>query len=274
MAGTSTGLETTASDDLLGFATQLAQEAGELAARRRREGVTIAGSKSSLVDIVTEADREVERFIRARLAAERPDDGFLGEESGAGESVSGLIWVVDPIDGTINYAYGIPNWAVSIAVVSGDPDPARWSAITGVVFSPLLGELFTATAGGGAFLNGLPIRVAEPVELASALIGTGFGYRAEQRVQDAELLRELIGSVRDIRRHGAASLDLCGVAVGRLNAYYERGLSAWDHAAGGLIAMEAGALVQGPGGGPATEELIVAGHSSVVAALIPFLRTR
>ncbi|HRN28847.1 MAG TPA: inositol monophosphatase family protein, partial [Terrimesophilobacter sp.] len=123
-------------------------------------------------------------------------------------------------------------------------------------------------------LIGLPIRVAEPVELASALIGTGFGYRAEQRVQDAELLRELIGSVRDIRRHGAASLDLCGVAVGRLNAYYERGLSAWDHAAGGLIAMEAGALVQGPGSGPATEELIVAGHSSVVTALIPFLRTR
>src|SRR5690606_31705033 len=140
--------------------------------------------------------REVEEFIRSRLAAERPGDGFLGEESGAGVGESGLTWVVDPIDGTTNYAYGDPNWSVSIAVVTGDPHPLSWSAVAGVVFSPLLGQLYSASRGGGATLNGALIRVAEPVELASALIATGFGYRADDRVQDAELLQGLIGRVR------------------------------------------------------------------------------
>ena len=256
------------------FASGLAREAGDLAALRRREGVSIAGSKSSTIDIVTAADQEVERFIRARLAAERPDDGFLGEESGAGPSASGLTWVVDPIDGTTNYAYGVPNWAVSIGVVEGEPDPRTWRAIAGVVYSPLLDELYSATLGGGATLDGVPVRVAAPVELGSALVGTGFGYQAEHRVQDAELLRNLVGDVRDIRRHGAASLDLCGVAVGRLNAYYERGLQPWDHAAGALIATEAGAVVEGPAGGPATEELIVAAHPDVLVQLAPYLGTR
>lgn len=273
MAGTSTGLDQPDAE-LLGFATELAREAGELAAQRRREGVSIAGSKSSLVDIVTAADQEVEDLIRSRLAAERPGDGFLGEESGAGESTSGLTWVVDPIDGTVNYAYGAPNWAVSIAVVAGEPDPLTWSARAGVVYSPLLGELYAAAAGGGATLNGAAIRVADPVALEGALIATGFGYRAEQRVQDAELLRDLIGHVRDIRRYGAASLDLCAVAAGRLDAYYERGLNAWDFAAAALIAVEAGARVIGPGDGAPSPELVVAGHPDVVANLTRYLRTR
>lgn len=264
----------TTNTSLLDFATALAREAGERAALLRREGVSIAASKSSLVDIVTAADREVEEFIRSRLAAERPGDGFLGEESGAGASESGLTWVVDPIDGTTNYAYGIPNWAVSIAVVAGEPVPPMWRALAGVVYSPLLDELYGAAAGEGASVNGASISVADPVELESALVATGFGYQAEQRVQDADLLRELIGSVRDIRRNGAASLDLCWVAAGRLDAYYERGLQPWDHAAGALIATEARARVIGPNGGPPAEELVVAGHPEVVDALTPYLRAR
>lgn len=259
---------------LLEFASTLAREAGALAAKRRREGVSIAGSKSSLVDIVTLADQEVERLVRARLAAERPGDGFLGEESGAGLSESGLTWVVDPIDGTVNYAYGLPNWAVSIAVVEGEPDPRTWRALAGVVYSPLTDELYSAAAALGATLNGNPIEVAPAVELAAALVGTGFGYLPEQRESDADLVRSLIADVRDIRRFGAASLDLCAVAAGRLNAYYERGLNPWDHAAGALIATEAGALVTGASGEPATDELIVVGHPDVVAALLPKLRTR
>lgn len=260
--------------ELLALATELAREAGELAARRRREGVSIAGSKSSLVDIVTAADQEVEQVIRARLAAERPGDGFLGEESGAGDSSTGLTWVVDPIDGTVNYAYGDPNWAVSIAVVAGEATPLGWQSLAGAVFAPLLDELYTASASGGSQLNGTPLTLPEPPALSSALIATGFGYGAQQREQDADLLRELIGQVRDIRRHGAASLDLCGVAAGRLDAYYERGLNAWDFAAGALIATEAGALVTGPQGGPPTEQLLIAGHPHLVAQLAPKLRTR
>lgn len=264
----------TSNSELLDYAIALAREAGELAAARRREGVSIAASKSSLADIVTAADQEVEEFIRARLAADRPGDGFLGEESGSGSSDSGLTWLIDPIDGTTNYAYGFPDWAVSIAAVTGEPDPRSWDAQIGVVYSPQLGELFAAARGGGATLNGGPIRVAEPVELEVALVGTGFGYGAEERVQDARLLTELIGSIRDIRRHGAASLDLCAVACARLDVFFERGLQPWDHAAAGLIAQEAGALVIGPGGGAPTGELVVAGHPEMVEKLAPKLRTR
>lgn len=259
---------------LLDFATALAREAGALAAQRRREGVSIAGSKSSLVDIVTLADQEVEQLIRSRLAAERPGDGFLGEESGAGDSDTGITWVVDPIDGTVNYAYGFTNWAVSIAAVEGAADPRTWRALAGVVYSPGADELYAAAAGAGATLGGTPIHVAAPVELAQSLIGTGFGYLPEQRDADADLLRSLIAHVRDIRRFGAASLDLCAVAAGRLNAYYERGLNPWDHAAGALIAAEAGARVTGSDAEPASDELTVVGHPDVVAELLPYLRTR
>ena len=259
--------------ELLDFSTALAREAGALAAQRRREGVSIAGSKSSLVDIVTLADQEVEKLIRSRLAAERPGDGFLGEESGAGDSDTGITWVVDPIDGTVNYAYGFANWAVSIAAVEGGADPREWRALAGVVFSPGVDELYSAALGAGATLNGTPIHVAAPVELAQSLVGTGFGYLPEQREADAELLRSLIARVRDIRRFGAASLDLCAVAAGRLNAYYERGLNPWDHAAGALIAAEAGAHVTGLDE-PATAELLVVGHPDVVTELLPFLKTR
>ncbi len=257
----------TTSSELLELATRIAVAAGELVARRRAEGVTVAASKSSLEDVVTEADRETEALIRSLIAEARPDDGFLGEEGGAEPGTSGLTWVVDPIDGTVNYLYGIPEYAVSVAVVEGDPRPETWRALAGVVVNPATGEVFSASAGGGATLNGAAIRVAPPVALSQALVGTGFGYRAEVRVEQARVVVGLLARVRDIRRHGSSALDLCAVACGRLNAYYERGLKPWDHAAGALIAAEAGARVSGRNGAPAGTDLLIAAEQRLAAAL-------
>jgi myo-inositol-1(or 4)-monophosphatase len=258
--------------DLLELARTIALEAAELARTRRAEGVSVAASKSSAVDIVTFADRETEALIRRRIAEARPDDGFLGEESGAERGTSGLTWVVDPIDGTVNFLYGIPQYAVSIAVVEGEPDPATWTALAGVVVNPASGELFTATRGGGAFLDGDPIHVAEPVELSQALVGTGFSYRAEVRQQQADVLSGLIASVRDIRRQGSAALDLCAVACGRLNAHFERELNPWDHAAGALIAVEAGASVTGLDAATPSRTLTLAAEPALAETLRNRLR--
>ncbi len=226
--------------------------------KRRTEGVEVANSKSSPVDIVTEADRETEALIRGLLHDARPNDGFLGEESGTGSGSSGLTWVVDPIDGTVNYLYGIPHYAVSIAVVEGDPDPLTWNALAACVVNPAIGEVYTATAGGGAFLGDRPIHVADDVELSQALIATGFAYNSETRGEQGAIVAQLLPLVRDIRRFGTASLDLCIVASGRVNAYFERTLSPWDHAAGALIAREAGARVSGLDGAPPSRDFILA----------------
>ncbi len=253
--------------ELLGIARDTAVVAGVLAESRRAEGVQVAQSKSSLEDIVTFADREVEELIRTRLLAARPNDGFYGEEGSAETGTSGLTWVVDPIDGTVNYFYGIPQYAVSIAVVEGEPDPSTWKALAGCVVNPAAGEVFTAAAGTGAFFNGEEIRVAEAVELSQALIGTGFSYQAGTRIEQVKVLAGLIGRVRDIRRQGSAALDLCSVANGRFNAYFERGLNPWDHAAGALIAREAGARVSGLRGAPASKEFVLAAEPSLADVL-------
>lgn len=254
-------------DDLLALARSIALEAGALAKQRRHEGVTVAASKSSPVDIVTEADRETEKLIRDALAVARPADGFFGEESGAEAGTSGLTWVVDPIDGTVNFLYGIPHYAVSIAVVEGDPDPLTWTALAAAVVNPASGELFTATAGGGAFLGGEEIRVAPPVELSQALVATGFAYDSGERGRQGAIVSQLLPLVRDIRRLGTASLDLCFVACGRANAYYERTLSPWDHAAGALIAQEAGATVKGLGDAAPSRDFILAAHPELAVRL-------
>ncbi|TFD61709.1 inositol monophosphatase [Cryobacterium suzukii] len=229
--------------ELLDLARTVALTAGALAHRRRTQGVEIAASKSSPEDIVTAADREVELLIRGLLADARPNDGFYGEESDASGGTSGLTWVVDPIDGTVNYLYGIPFYAVSIAVVQGDPDPASWNALAGAVVNPALREVFTASEGSGAWLGDQRLHVNHDVPLSLALAGTGFSYEAARRVWQANVVGGLIGQVRDIRRIGSAALDLCAVACGRLDLYFERGLNPWDHAAGALIAREAGARV-------------------------------
>ena len=259
------------SSELLDLARTIALEAGELAAQRRREGVEVAATKSTIVDVVTEADREVERLIRARILDARPDDAILGEEGGSSSGTSGLTWVVDPIDGTVNYLYGIPHYAVSIAVVEGDPDPLTWTGLHGCVLNPAIGELFTGSRGEGAFLGGTPIRTADPVPLELALINTGFAYAAEIRGRQGEVVTRMLPMVRDIRRFGTASLDLCMVASGRTNAYFERTLSPWDHAAGAIIAREAGAVVKGFGDAAPSRDFILAAEPELAARLEPLL---
>ncbi|WP_194410703.1 inositol monophosphatase family protein [Microbacterium cremeum] len=226
--------------DLEALAVGIAREAGDLARARRDVGVAIAATKSALADIVTEADREVEALIRSRLKAARPDDGFLGEESGAETGRSGITWVVDPIDGTVNYAYGIPTYAVSIAAVRGEPVPESWEVLAGAVHNPAAGEMFHAAQGEGAWLGDRRLAVSTDVGGAGALIGTGFGYDPATHAGDLALVERVMPIARDLRRAGAASLDLASVAAGRLDAYYERGLQPWDLAAGSLLVAEAG----------------------------------
>ena len=227
-------------DELAELAIEIAREAGGLARLRREEGVAIAATKSSIADIVTEADREVETLIRSRLAAARPDDGFLGEESGADRGESGITWVVDPIDGTVNYAYGIPAYAVSIAAVRGEPVPESWEALAGAVFSPPTGEMFHAAQGAGAWLSGRRLEVNARPSAAGALLATGFGYNPATHAGDLARVGRVMPMARDLRRVGAASLDLAFVAAGRFDGYFERGLQPWDHAAGALLVVEAG----------------------------------
>ena len=229
------------------LAAEIARSTGELIRDLREQGVDVAASKSSATDIVTVADRQAEEHVVAAIRAARPDDGILGEEGAGIAGTSGITWVVDPIDGTVNYAYGLPLYTVSIAATVADPaasaDGRR--AIAGAVHAPRLGELFEAFEGGGARLNGEPIRVSGCEELGMALVATGFGYTVERRTEQAEMAQRLIPRARDLRRMGSAAYDLCSFAAGRIDAYYERGLQPWDYAAGFLIAREAGGALTG-----------------------------
>ncbi|WP_460775821.1 inositol monophosphatase family protein [Microbacterium sp. GXF7504] len=261
---------TAAPADLLQLAVDIAREAGALAAARRAAGVSIAATKSAVADIVTEADREVEALIRSRLDAARPDDGFLGEESGAGVSRSGLTWVVDPIDGTVNYAFGIPAYAVSIAVVAGEPAPGTWNALAGVVYNPVTDECFRAARGEGAWLGDARLAVTRDAP-AGALLATGFGYDPATHAGDLARVAKVMPMARDLRRMGAASLDLAFVAAGRLDGYFERGLHPWDHAAGALLVEEAGGRVGGIGGGPMGRAMTIAAGPVVFDRLVSLI---
>jgi myo-inositol-1(or 4)-monophosphatase len=253
--------------ELLALATAIALEAGDLVRRRRAEGVEVADRKSSINDVVTFADRESEDLIRARIAEARPDDAFLGEEGGGSGGTSGITWVVDPIDGTVNYLYDIPFYAVSIAVVEGDPDPATWSALAGVVVNPAIGEVYTAARGAGARLGDRMLQLPPGPPLDQALVATGFSYDAVRRGDQATRFAGMMPKVRDLRRLGAASLDLCAVASGRFDAYFERGLKPWDHGAGVLIAAEAGATVTGLEGRRAGDRFTLAAGPGLAADL-------
>jgi myo-inositol-1(or 4)-monophosphatase len=251
--------------DLVGLACDLARAAGSLIVEGRRRGLHHVGTKSSRTDMVTEYDRASERLITERLRAARPSDAIVGEEGGMHAGTSGVDWLVDPIDGTTNFLYDLPNYAVSIAA----RDAAGVAA--GAVFLPVLGELFHATRGGGAFLNGEAIRCSDKADVATALVATGFGYDPARRVRQGAVLAKILGSIRDIRRLGAAAADLCYVACGRFDAYFERGLEAWDLAAGGLIAREAGAIVTGFDGGPARPGEAVAANPTLHPTLLALL---
>ncbi|MEV1131943.1 inositol monophosphatase family protein [Agromyces sp. NPDC049794] len=262
-----------ASVALLDLARDISVRAAEFALEARRAGVSVADTKSTPTDVVTAVDRDTETLIRSLILEARPDDGIVGEEDVAHIGTSGLDWVVDPIDGTVNFLYGIPAWAVSIAVVEGAAaGDVGGTTLAGVVVNPVNGELFEASIGGGARLAGRELAVNTGVTLASALVGTGFGYSAERRREQAAVLLELMPHIRDIRRIGSAALDLCALAAGRLDAYYERGLNAWDHAAGALIAREAGARIGGPRGGRENAELIVGAAPGLYEELSAALR--
>jgi myo-inositol-1(or 4)-monophosphatase len=215
--------------------------------------------KSSATDMVSAADRDAEELIRTGLIEARPEDGLLGEEGSERQSLSGREWIVDPLDGTTNFLYGFPSWAVSIAL-EGE---------LGVVFDPLREELWVAERRSGASLNNERLRLGPPPGLETALIGTGFGYDAQRRAKQGAVVARVLPRIRDIRRPGAAALDLCWLAAGRLDGYYERGLNAWDWAAARIIAEEAGGAVadleREPHG-------LAAAHPDLLPALLDLLR--
>lgn len=260
--------------ELLVLARDVAARAAHFTRERRPAGrVSVAATKSTQTDPVTEIDTATERLIREAVTAVRPHDGFLGEESGRSEGTSGTLWVVDPIDGTVNFIYGIPAYAVSIAV------QVEGRVVVGVVRNVATGEEFSAVLGGGANLvredgSSVPLSVPDLDDLSQALVATGFGYVATRRTEQSGAVTELIGQIRDVRRIGSAALDLCHLAAGRVDAYVERGLNAWDQAAGVLVVRESGGVVTGLDRDEPNERLLVAAaptlhphlHAAVVAA--------
>jgi myo-inositol-1(or 4)-monophosphatase len=221
--------------ELLNLAESIALKAGSLLVNRPSK--FDLDEKSGVFDFATQMDHESEKLIVSAILAARPDDGLIGEEGANRESKSGVTWVIDPIDGTVNYLYDIPGWCISIAAKDRD------GGLAGVVYSPATQSLWKAHRGGGAFLNGNPIKCNDPVALNRALVGSGFAYDLEKRKIQAALIARLLPEIRDLRRLGACAVDMCHVASGSLDAYFEAGVNEWDYAAAGLIATEAGAMI-------------------------------
>lgn len=247
--------------ELIETALRAADAAAHQLLLRAEQPWSGVGSKSSTTDLVGDADRAAEQAITEILDRERPSDGRIAEEGGDRTGTSGLWWVVDPLDGTTNYLWGIPNWAVSIAVCDAD------GPVAGVVTQPRTGDSFVGLRGGGAWLGGHRLQMSAPPELAHALVGTGFNYSAAERRRQAEVMATVLPQVRDIRRFGAAALDLAWVAAGRLDAFFERGVHEWDWMAGRLLVTEAGGAVRvlepvgpRPGG-------IIAAHPGLIDAI-------
>src|SRR5437016_2335904 len=239
-------------EGLLRLAVDLARAAGTLLLEGLHRSRTDVETKSSRTDMVTEMDQASEASIMAGLRSARPHDAILGEEGAARAGTTGVRWIIDPLDGTTNYLYGWPAFSVSIGVeVDGE-------VVAGVVVDPSHEEVFTAIRGKGARCNGEPIRASDKADLATALVGTGFAYTADRRRQQARVLESVLPAVRDIRRAGAASIDLCWVACARLDGFYEAGLQPWDLAAGALIAAEAGAVTNDLQDGPPSHQMVFA----------------
>ncbi|HET8929427.1 MAG TPA: inositol monophosphatase family protein, partial [Acidimicrobiales bacterium] len=246
---------------LVDLAESCALDAAEYVRSVIDDEVRIADTKSSSTDLVTATDRAVEARIIDRLLAARPHDAILAEESGTRNGTSGVTWIIDPIDGTTNFVYGLAGFNISIAATHGG------RVVAGVVSDPIGRETFRATLGGGSTCNGRPLRPSGPVDLGHALIGTGFSYLAERRRDQGRVVAGLIHQIRDIRRLGAAALDLCYVAAGRLDGYFESGLKPWDLAAGGLVAAESGCRLAGLTDDPPDERLTIAAPPALFAEL-------
>ncbi|MCX6429517.1 MAG: inositol monophosphatase family protein [Actinobacteria bacterium] len=222
------------SEELLALATEVGEHAGIML--MDRPATFEISSKSVAIDIATQMDKASEKYIVEAILAKRPMDGIIGEEGSERQSQSGITWVIDPVDGTVNYLYGIPGWSISIAAKD------EHGVLAGIVHAPSISSTWTALQGGGAWFNGSSISVNDPVELDRALIGTGFAYDVRKRFEQGRVAADLLPQIRDLRRMGSAAVDICHVAMGRFDGYYESGLFEWDRAAASLIATEAGAL--------------------------------
>jgi myo-inositol-1(or 4)-monophosphatase len=251
---------------LVELAAAVAREAGAqlCEAFARVDDLRIA-TKSTATDLVSEADLAAERLIRERLTAARPDDGMLGEEGSDVPGSSGLRWVVDPLDGTVNFLFGIPQWCVSIAVED------EQGTLAGVVFDAMRDDLWAATRDGAPLVNGNPVSRVERTDLATALVATGFGYDAGVRRVQAEVIGRLLPRVRDVRRLGSAALDLAWTAAGRYDAYFERGVNHWDRAAGELICARAGLRITPLPAAPPSGPGVLVTSAALTAALRPLL---
>ncbi|KQU70288.1 inositol monophosphatase family protein [Phycicoccus sp. Root101] len=260
------------------LAVEVALEAGRLIVDDRPADLGVSKTKSTATDVVTVMDQRSQDLLRTRLQAARPGDGFLGEEEGGTDRESEITWVVDPIDGTVNYLYGIPSYAVSVAAVVGDPTtPGAWRPVAGAVVNPVTGELFHARLGGGARLrrgdgDARRLVIADPPGLGHALAGTGFGYDTRRRLWQATLLVQVLPHLRDIRRIGSAALDICAVAAGTLDCYFERGLNPWDMAAAWLVLTESGGVFTGLGDLAPDQDMVVGAAPALHAELEPLVR--
>lgn len=248
--------------ELLALAQRVGREAAAMLADRPAE--LEVNTKSTAIDVVTQMDIAVEAFIVRELLAARPDDGLIGEEGAERPSTSGITWVIDPLDGTVNYLYDMPGWNVSIAAKDES------GSLVGVVTAPSINSTWWAVRGEGAFHNGKPISCNDPIELNRALLATGFQYDTAHRAAQIEHVSALLPGIRDLRRNGAAAVDLCHVAMGRVDGYFEHGLKEWDWAAGGLIALEAGARFERFGQAPYM--MTVAAGPALFAELVDFLK--
>lgn len=251
---------------LLDLALEAARRAGTLLLERFAAEPTGVRTKSTSTDVVSDADTAAERAIFETISPLRPDDGWVGEEGTSAESSTGVTWVVDPLDATVNYLFRIPVWCVSIAAED------ERGPLAGVIYDPNRDETFTATRGGGAFLNGEPIRVSRRTDLATALVATGFEYDRELRSLQARVVTEVIPAVRDIRRAGSAALDLASVACGRVDGYYESSTERWDRAAGTLLVEEAGGVVTDLANPTGESTGVVAAGPGIHAALDALVR--
>jgi len=253
-------MSTDLNHELVSIAEVVAREAGSLL-MQRPESFTFT-EKSSAVDFATQMDQAAEKLIVEMLLTQRSDDGIIAEEGAARQSKSGVTWVIDPLDGTVNYLYGLPGWNISIAAKTHE------GVIASVVYAPTINSLWKATKGAGAYLNNKTIKCNDPVNLNLALIATGFSYDLELRKDQGLRMQRLIPQIRDLRRNGAAAVDLCYVAMGAVDGYFESSLKEWDFAAGGLIATEAGALISGRTGGAPDGDMVVCAGPSLHAQLL------
>jgi myo-inositol-1(or 4)-monophosphatase len=257
------------SQELLGIALDIAKQSGKFLVQRPL--VFEVTSKSVAIDIATQMDHDSEKLIVESILAARPGDGIIGEEGSSRTSSTGITWVIDPIDGTVNYLYGLPGWSISIAAKDES------GVLVGVVNSPTIRSTWTATRDGGAYFNSLPIRCNDGISLDRALIGTGFAYDVKERVAQGKVLASLLPKIRDLRRMGSAAVDICYVAMGAFDGYFELGLKEWDLAAASLIATESGALVStdslgitccaGPGLYPALIEALEQGQLGEIGSI-------